>query len=52
MATDGDFSGGIGGAPGVVVGGLDDPEFGTLDLSTGSLRSTVASEETEAVVTF
>ena len=29
---------------------MDDPEFGTLDLSTGSLRSTVASEETDVGV--
>ena len=32
--------------------GLDDSEFGTLDVSTRSLRSTVASEETDVDVMF
>ena len=36
----------MGDASGVVVGELDDPEFGTQDVSTGLSRSTVASEET------
>ena len=33
-------------------GGLDDSEFGTLDVNTGSSRSTVASEETDVGVMF
>ena len=34
------------------MGELDDPEFGTLDVNTGSSRSTVASEETDVGVMF
>ena len=33
-------------------GELDDSEFGTLDVGTGSSRSTVASEETDVGVMF
>ena len=34
------------------MGGLNDSEFGTLDVGTGSSRSTVASEETVVGVMF
>ena len=34
------------------MGELDDPEFGTLDVNTGSSRSTVASEEADVGVMF
>ena len=34
------------------MGGLDDSEFGTLDVRTVSSRSTVASEETDVGVMF
>ena len=50
MPIDGELSTGIGGTPEVVVGELDDPEFGTLDVSTGSSRLTVESEETDVGV--
>ena len=50
--TDGESGVGTGGTPGVVVGELDDPEFGTLDVNTGSSRSTVASEEADVGVMF
>ena len=52
MPTDGELSAGMGDAFGVVVRGLDDSEFGTLGVSTNSLRSTVASEETDVSVMF
>ena len=50
--TDGVSVVGAGGTPGVLVGELDDPEFRTLDVNTGSSRSTVASEETDVGVMF
>ena len=50
--TDGVSGVGAGGIPGVLVEELDDPEFGTLDLNTGSSRSTVASEEADVGVIF
>ena len=50
--TDGVSGVGAGGTPGVLVGELDVPEFGTLDVNTGSSRSTVASEETDVGVMF
>ena len=52
MSTDGESSVGMGNTPGIVVGELDDPEFGTLDVNTGSSSSTVTSEETDAGVMF
>ena len=52
MPTDGELSVGMGGTPGVVVGGLYNPGFGTLDVSTGSSRSVVASEEADVGVMF
>ena len=48
--TDGESSVETGGTPGVVVGELDDAESETLDVSTGSSRSTVASEKTDVGV--
>ena len=50
--TDGVSGVGAGGIPGVLVEELDDPEFGTLDVNTGSSRSTVASEEADVGVMF
>ena len=50
--TDGVSGVGISGTPGVLVEELDDPEFGTLDVNTGSSRSTVASEEADVGVMF
>ena len=50
--TDGESSAGMGDGFGVVVEELDNPEFGTLDVNTGSSRSTVASEETDMSVMF
>ena len=52
MPTDGESSAGMGGTPGVVVGGLYDSGFGTLDVNAGSSRSTVASEEADVDVMF
>ena len=52
MPTDGELSAGMGGTPGVVVGGLYNPGFGILDVSTGSSRSVVASEEADVGVMF
>ena len=46
MPTDGESCVGTGGTPGVVVEELDDPEFGTLDVNTGSSRSSVATDIT------
>ena len=42
----------MGDATGVVVGEMDDPDFGTQDVSIGSSRSTVAFEETDVGVMF
>ena len=42
----------MGDGPGIVDGVLDDPKFGALYEITGSLRSTVASKETDVGVTF
>ena len=50
--TDGISGVKAGGIPGVLVEELDDPEFGTLDVNTGSSRSTVASEEADVGVMF
>ena len=50
--TDGVSGVGAGGTPEVLVGELVDPEFGTLDVNTGSSRSTVASEEINVDVMF
>ena len=52
MPIDGESRVGMGGTLGVVVGELDVPEFGTLDVSTESSRSTVTSEETDVGVMF
>ena len=48
--TDGVLGVKAGGILGVWVEELDDPEFETLDVNTGSSRSTVASEETNVGV--
>ena len=50
--TDGVSGVKAGGIPGVWVEELDDPEFGTLNVNTGSSRSMVASEEADVGVMF